>query len=564
MTLPLVDVKSTRTWPDDPYKGLTYYGVADMPLFAGRDGDITAFGSMMGLGKIRILLLHGMTGCGKSSFLRAGVIPALEDEIAGYSFLRDEDGTPAFVRSTDDPTASLARTVHQFMKREYSKKSARSETSENETFLRQTASSDESEYLGSVAEDPRILVKTVEKLASCRRRTLVLVIDQAEEIVTLKPGPDGDPARNQFFDFLADVSRSQHDFKLIIAFRTEYHGQFYALLRYGADVSHIDDYFLADFTKDQIVEAILRPTSREIIPGYEEAPFDHYRFEYEQALPDQIADALLSSGISGGVLPALQIVCRRLYEDAKPKTSEPGGPGGTALDNNRTPLSHGSVPVATSREPSTIRPFKVLEKAYTSLGGVAGQVNSYLQSELLAATKEPFADKVRYLGSSKEVLRWRKVLRCLVKPQLNGTVTSDVVLVTKLTEEAVEKGCLIEPQRMFNFLVDEKRRILRPVAVTNVQSKEVIPCYSLGHDVLASALQAWYEHDKLERKTMRTLRITYAIVFLAFLAIWYFFHSNWLLVLAGFFLMALVGTFVPSYRATFLESASEDRTKKTK
>src|SRR5437016_5037341 len=363
MTLPLVDVKTIKTWPDDPYKGLTYYGVADMPLFAGRGGGITAFGSMIGLGKIRILLLHGMTGCGDSSFLRAGIIPALEYEIAGYSFLRAENDVPAFVRSTDDPTASLARTVHQFIKRQYSEKSGSPETSENERFLRQTASSDESEYLGSVAEDPRILVQTVEKLASCRWRTLVLVIDQAEEIVTLNPGSEGEPARNQFFDFLADVSRSRHDFKLIIAFRTEYHGQFYALLRYGADVSRIDDYFLADFTRDQIVEAILRPTSREKIPGYEEAPFDHYRFEYEKGLPGQIADALLSSGVSGGVLPALQIVCRRLYEGAKPKMSEPLGPARTAVQDTRSPLSRGSIPLATADEPSPVPPFKIDRKS---------------------------------------------------------------------------------------------------------------------------------------------------------------------------------------------------------
>jgi WD40 repeat protein len=486
-------VKTNKRLPDDPYKGLTYYGVADMPLFAGRDSDVTAVSSMIGLGKIRILLLHGMTGCGKSSFLRAGLIPALEDEIAGYSFLRDENGVPAFVHSTDDPTASLARTVHQFVRRQYSEKPSTSDRPDNERYLRQTASRDESEYLRSVAAAPSILVQTVEQLASCRRRTLVLVIDQAEEIVTLKPGPEGEPARIQFFDFLADLSRSRHDFKLIITFRAEYHGQFYAQLRYGADVSHIDDYFLADFTRDQIIEAILRPTSREMIPGYEQAPFDHYRFEYEEGLPNQIADALLSSGVSGGVLPALQIVCRRLYEGARPKTAEPLGPAKTAPQDTVGSLSPSSVPVAALDESPTVRRFEIEKKAYTSLGGVAGQVDSYLQSELLAAMKEPFADTVGSLGSSNEILRWRKVLRRLVKPQLNGTVTSDVLPVGELTEEAAHEGCLIKPQNMFDFLANERRRILRPVAVTHLTSKAVIPCYSLGHDVLASALHAWYE-----------------------------------------------------------------------
>src|ERR1700720_3592595 len=103
-----IDVKMEKKWPNDPYKGLTYYGAGDVPLFAGRDSDIDAVCGLIGLGNIRILLLHGLPGCGKSSFLRAGLIPALEEEIAGYEFLRDENGKPDFVRSTDDPTASLA------------------------------------------------------------------------------------------------------------------------------------------------------------------------------------------------------------------------------------------------------------------------------------------------------------------------------------------------------------------------------------------------------------------------------------------------------------------------
>src|SRR6516225_9786758 len=118
-------VKTNKRLPDDPYKGLTYYGVADMPLFAGRDSDVTAVSSMIGLGKIRILLLHGMTGCGKSSFLRAGLIPALEERGFGYQFLRErplglsetaEDyatGRPVFIRCGRDPTSRIAEEVFQ-------------------------------------------------------------------------------------------------------------------------------------------------------------------------------------------------------------------------------------------------------------------------------------------------------------------------------------------------------------------------------------------------------------------------------------------------------------------
>jgi hypothetical protein len=503
MISPAIGVGAAKKWPSDPYKGLTYYSEGDLPLFAGRDSDIDAVCGSIGLGNIRILLLHGLTGCGKSSFLRAGLIPALEEEIAGYEFLRDENGRPDFVRSTDDPSASLARRVHRFIKREYSSASQSKGSrirerlripnvpeiehektidvaipEQRRTSLLADAEMDEADFLRAVAADPRRLVRTVEQIASQRPRTFVLVIDQAEEVVTLKPDSTGDPARIQFFDFLSEISRSRYDLKVIICFRTEYHGQFYAQLRYGADVGRINDYYLRDFTEEQLLEAILRPTSKEEIRDYG-VPNDCYHFQYEGALPQVIAKALLAQGLSGGVLPALQIVCRRLYEGAKPRLS-------------------GATP--------NIEHFTITEGAYTSLGGVAGQVISYLQSELEDALREPFADQLGVSDRRNEIDGWREVLLNLVKPQINGTVTSDVIPEETLKKEAAAQGCKIEPQDMFEFLNDERRRILRFVDITNLTTKEVIRCCSLGHDVLAGAFKEWSERTRLERSRGVTFR----------------------------------------------------------
>jgi len=510
-----IDGKTAKRWPRDPYRGLTYYTAGDVPLFAGRESDIDAVCGSIGLGNIRILLLHGLTGCGKSSFLRAGLIPALEDEIAGYEFLRDEKGRPDFVRSTDDPTASLARAIHRFIKREYSSapesrrtdardvngssNSLRYEPKEGSATARTSlvldVHVDEAEFVRAVAVDTQKLVRTVEQIASQRPRTFVLVIDQVEEVVTLKPDSMGDPARIQFFDFLADLSRSRYDLKMIICFRTEYHGQFYAQLRYGADVSRINDYYLNDFTEEQLLEAILRPTSREQVPGYG-VPYDHYRFDYEADLPGEIAKALLARGLSGGVLPALQIVCRRWYEAAKLKSST-----GTDEEDGeitvpvRSNAEYGLVDVEFNPK---ITPFTIKKTSYTTLGRVAGQVISYVQSELEAALKEPFAERVRASGRRNEIDGWRRVLTSLVKTQINGTVTTNVIPEEALRKEAARKGCKIEPKDMLLFLSDEGRRILRFVDVTKHTTKEVIRCCSLGHDILASALQEWSERARPE------------------------------------------------------------------
>jgi hypothetical protein len=532
MHWPDLGLKTVKRWPSDPYKGLTYYEEGDLPLFAGRDSDIDAVCGSIGLGNIRILLLHGMTGCGKSSFLRAGLIPALEEEISGYEFLRDENSRPDFVRATDDPTASLARRVHRFIKREYSspkskrrhpryregasealgyqpKETLNSAISRREMpSLVADAALNEAEFLRAVAINPQRLVRTVEQIASQRPRTFVLVIDQAEEVVTLKPESTGDPARIQFFDFLSDISRSRYDLKVIVCFRTEYHGQFYAQLRYGADVSRINDYYLNDFTEGQLLEAILRPTSRDQILGYG-APYEQYHFDYDRGLPNEIAKALLAPGISGGVLPALQIVCRRLYEEAKSKSQEESDPSRGRMT---LPVwSAADCAIDNTEVYSNLKPFTITEKAFSSLGGVAGQVISYLHSELESALIEPFVGKVGAFERRSEIHGWRKVLTTLVKTQINGTVTTDIIPEETLRREAVAKGCEIEPGDMFAFLNDERRRILRFVDITKLTTKEVIRCCSLGHDVLAGALKEWSERTELERNTtgvtFRTTRI---------------------------------------------------------
>ena len=68
----------TFVWPERPYKGLTQYTYDDAPLFAGRDAEILSCAKGLLRSDISFFLLHGDTGCGKSSFLQAGLLPFLD------------------------------------------------------------------------------------------------------------------------------------------------------------------------------------------------------------------------------------------------------------------------------------------------------------------------------------------------------------------------------------------------------------------------------------------------------------------------------------------------------
>src|ERR1017187_724303 len=58
-----------------PYKGLAYYREEDAGLFAGRDEEIEKCVHLIRHAWTSLFVVHGLSGCGKSSFLRAGLIP---------------------------------------------------------------------------------------------------------------------------------------------------------------------------------------------------------------------------------------------------------------------------------------------------------------------------------------------------------------------------------------------------------------------------------------------------------------------------------------------------------
>ena len=64
-------------WPKYPYRGLDFYRETDALLFRERDRDVDECAAILLRFGVKILLLQGSSGSGKSSFLRAGLLPRL-------------------------------------------------------------------------------------------------------------------------------------------------------------------------------------------------------------------------------------------------------------------------------------------------------------------------------------------------------------------------------------------------------------------------------------------------------------------------------------------------------
>ena len=437
-----------RKWPHPPYKGLGFYTEADAPLFAGRDKDIVRCAAALAEWKTRLLLLHGSTGCGKSSFLRAGLIPHLETRGAGIAFARIGDTPALFIRSTAEPVAKLAVALYDFAAREVTLStpggphllSLRSALPDpNET--------DSAAFLRKYGNKPDVLLQVLRDLGRLVSDTLVLIIDQGEEVLTVDTTATGEVWRNQFFELLSEFIEVQSDVKLLIALRTEYLGRFASRLRLGLRDPGVVEFFLEELNNNQVTEAVLRPTMTTEVSGLG-APFEHYRFSFADGVVDEIIEQL--GRAAGGKLSALQIVCTALYE------------------------------LVSRRE----EPRKITFEDLKTIGGVEGSIERFLDNELVECGKSLNLTPVVCV---EETVRWKNVLHGLARMQADGTITTELKSEKDLREELKESR--------LDFFDTTNRlilsRLLRETNVVDAETGQLIRCFGLGHDTLGLVLRNW-------------------------------------------------------------------------
>jgi WD40 repeat protein len=199
---------AAKTFPVDlersPYPGLKALGEGDAGIFFGRDADIVrALDELRGMregGSKQLFVIQGASGTGKSSFLRAGLIPRLKRDDRSYLVLRVIRPEKAAVSGDNGLAASLANMA----------KSLGLAKSQGAITTQLTLTDGFSDIL----EELQTAAKTRLALSDpgARAPTIVIPIDQAEEL--FQPG-----AENEGQNFLALLAaiKSQHGGTLAIA-----------------------------------------------------------------------------------------------------------------------------------------------------------------------------------------------------------------------------------------------------------------------------------------------------------------------------------------------------------
>ncbi len=249
----------------NPYKGLRAFAEGDAEDFFGRESLTEHL--VERLGETRFLAVVGPSGSGKSSVVRAGLVPRLrQGSLPGsehwyvvemfpgaYPF---EELEAALLRAADTPPAGLLEQLEQ---------------------------------------DERGLLRAVKRLLADDESELVLVVDQLEEVFTLV---EDEARRTKFLALLERAVADPHArLRVVVTLRADFYDR---PLLYSGFAELLRDYVeaLVPLKADEFERAIAGPAERV-----------GARFE-----PGLLAELVADVADEPGALPLLQYALTELYE----------------------------------------------------------------------------------------------------------------------------------------------------------------------------------------------------------------------------------------------------------
>ena len=260
---------------ESPYNGLASFQEEDASRFFGRNRETASMTQR--LRERPIMAIVGPSGIGKSSFVRAGVVPALRNS--------GENWDISVIRPGRTPLMSLANLLTQVAGTSANVAEEVSETQKVADRLR---------------EEPGYLGTALRRQARKERKHLLLFIDQFEELYTLVPDQAERLAFTAALAAAADDPASP--MRVIISIRSDF------IDRATEDPQFMDElskglFFLTAPTRDGMRDALVQP-----------AEMAGYKFEND-GIVDEMLDHLASTS---GALPLLQFTADRLWQERDP------------------------------------------------------------------------------------------------------------------------------------------------------------------------------------------------------------------------------------------------------
>ena len=221
----------------NPFPGLRPFEFDDNPHFFGRDEQTTELTTR--LRKNRFVAVVGTSGSGKSSLVRAGLLPEL---LSGTMSGAGSSWETAIMRPGGDPLTNLAQSMVD----------ADLYDPEEEDIAAQVRATLTRSGLG--------LVEAIRQSDLSQGTNFLLVVDQFEEIFRFRRSEDATDEQAAFFVNLLLEASAQTDLPLyvIITMRSDFLGECSQFPRL-ADTVNEGEFLIPRLNRDQRKEAILGP-----------------------------------------------------------------------------------------------------------------------------------------------------------------------------------------------------------------------------------------------------------------------------------------------------------------
>jgi hypothetical protein len=254
---------ASRSEDTCPYRGLAAFGENDAKFFFGRSNEIrTALGQLEAWPMLAVI---GPSGVGKSSFVHAGLVPAVRASGGSWKV--------HVLRPGKVPLHRLANLLEDAL-------------GTNEP---------SGDLIGQLRDSPGVFGAILRKAVVKSGKRVLVVVDQLEELFTLC---DSDPIRASFLAaLLAAADDPTSPVRVVLSMRADFldrlagHKQFLGELSRGL-------FFLTAPDLDNLRETLIRP-----------AELAGYTFE-----DTSIVDDMLHVASSRGALPLLSFAASKLWD----------------------------------------------------------------------------------------------------------------------------------------------------------------------------------------------------------------------------------------------------------
>lgn len=304
--------------PSIPYPGLRPFEAADQPVFFGRESQISNI--LRQLEDHRFVAVVGSSGSGKSSLVRAGLLPAMRE---GFLF-SVTDWVTLIIKPGNVPYERLATALCQ------SEETLQWPVPGDTEKEKKALSVDEALTLATLQKSERGLINALKDAGMAPNRHVMVVVDQFEELFAFRRATSANrrevTSRDEAAAFVNMLLRSCEDPEariwVVLTMRSDFIGNCEAFLGLPEAVSR-SQFLVPRLNRKQMEEAIKRPGEIKL-PAFRP-------FCFEQDLVNRIVN---DAGDRPDQLPLMQHALMRTWKRAA-KRKQSNGELTLTLDDYR-------------------------------------------------------------------------------------------------------------------------------------------------------------------------------------------------------------------------------------